>query len=422
DSDVPIVAGRDALHRVFVAADEEGVGSHVTATLAWGNGAPVERELVVGASSEDRDLGSTFDFDIAGADVVPGATYRVELSGAAVESPYARFPVVGDRAAVPVSPFGQLRVVVVPIRYGGDGSGRVPDTSPAVLAAYARAFERLYPVARVDVSVRSPWSYDLPVAANDEAAWTRLLTAFTKLRGDDDAPDDAYYFGAFDPADSRDDYCLAGCFEGLGHVVTDPLDALDRAAVGLGFADVVGRVAPHEVGHEHGRMHAPCGPGVMDVDPDYPSDAAHAGGRIGVWGYDVLHERLVAPRAHDFMGYCEHDFTSDYTYAGIFARVAALGALTPFGGGAAGLARRTFARALLREDGTLVPLAPVVLRSAGVADHPVRIETAAGVEVAMAHLSRFDHAPGGVLTWPSPSSPPRRVSVELEGRLLELVP
>jgi hypothetical protein len=69
----------------------------------------------------------------------------------------------------------------------------------------------------------------------------------------------------------------------------------------------------HELGHNLGRLHAPCGnPG--GPDPNYP----HAGATLGSTGYDLLTGVLRSPSAYrDYMSYCTPRWTSDYTYGAI---------------------------------------------------------------------------------------------------------
>ncbi|MFO0677369.1 MAG: M66 family metalloprotease [Polyangiaceae bacterium] len=72
----------------------------------------------------------------------------------------------------------------------------------------------------------------------------------------------------------------------------------------------------HEVGHAHGRPHAPCG--VSDTDPSFP----YSGGTIGVWGYDFRSKALVSPNTgKDFMSYCTPEWVSDYTFGKLFERI-----------------------------------------------------------------------------------------------------
>jgi hypothetical protein len=140
------------------------------------------------------------------------------------------------------------------------------------------------------------------------------------LRTADGAPSDVYYYGLIKPTQYFSEFCGASCSGGIGYVAVDEdgrFDPAYRVAMGLGYMiDSSFRVALHEIGHNHGRMHAPCPPGglITGVDPDYPYDDA----LIGVWGWDSRGDRLLrSPEwATDVMGYCGNQWVSDYTYAG----------------------------------------------------------------------------------------------------------
>ena len=78
---------------------------------------------------------------------------------------------------------------------------------------------------------------------------------------------------------------------GLSPVVTNPTDSASRGSVGLGFTgDGSAGTMAHEVGHAHGRSHAPCG-GASGVDPGFP----YSGGAIGTWGYSAATKQLMDP-------------------------------------------------------------------------------------------------------------------------------
>jgi len=79
----------------------------------------------------------------------------------------------------------------------------------------------------------------------------------------------------------------------------------------------------HEVGHNHGRNHAPCAPGnnISGVDAKYP----YPGAKIGTWGYDGRKKVFFDPTTTlDIMGYCDPKWISDYTYKGLMDRVASV--------------------------------------------------------------------------------------------------
>ena len=79
-----------------------------------------------------------------------------------------------------------------------------------------------------------------------------------------------------------------------------------RASVSLARAGIMA----HELGHNLGLGHAPCGdpPGP---DPLFPSASA----RIGSWGYDFGRTALVDPTVYDLMSYCRDPYwISDYHF------------------------------------------------------------------------------------------------------------
>ena len=93
-------------------------------------------------------------------------------------------------------------------------------------------------------------------------------------------------------------------------------------AVGIGFGTVGVATFAHELGHNHGRAHAPCG-GASDVDQSYPS--AYTSGNIGVRGYDLFAQELKEATTHrDHMGYCAPDWISDYGFNLYADRIAAV--------------------------------------------------------------------------------------------------
>ena len=108
---------------------------------------------------------------------------------------------------------------------------------------------------------------------------------------------------------------------GLSTVVDSPNTSFLRASVGVGYpGEDSANTAAHEVGHAHGREHAPCG-GAQGVDPQFP----YSGGVIGSWGYDILAKTFLSPtKGHDMMSYCPNEWVSDYTYSALFDRIAAL--------------------------------------------------------------------------------------------------
>jgi hypothetical protein len=90
-----------------------------------------------------------------------------------------------------------------------------------------------------------------------------------------------------------------------------------RAAIGLTDLPDLGIdgevIAAHELGHNFGRWHAPCGVNI-DLDNNYPYD----GGIIGEYGFYMEPFRVMPTTKKDVMGYCEDLWISDYTYRGLY--------------------------------------------------------------------------------------------------------
>ena len=76
------------------------------------------------------------------------------------------------------------------------------------------------------------------------------------------------------------------------------------------FSQALPTTVAHEIGHNMGLWHAPCG-GAGGPDPLYP----HPWGVIGSWGYDRENRRLVSPHTPDLMSYCGSQWISEYHYA-----------------------------------------------------------------------------------------------------------
>jgi len=393
---LPIVAGRDALLRVFVQNDGSFAGS-LTGRLHLGTGEPIEVTSTLGGNSDDGNLASTLNFEVPGAALTPDQGYRLELGalegGSKDVAPIA-YPAEGTQP-IPATPVGDtLKIMIVPIQYQADGSGRLPNTSDEQMALYQQGFGAMYPVPRVEISLHEPMAWGSQVGAFGDG-WDTLLMAVAQLRASDGAPPDLYYFGAFAPASSLGAYCGGGCVAGLG-MSSGPEDSYARAAIGLDFGgpdDVT--TALHEVGHNHGRQHSPCE--TYDADPAYP----YHDGSDGVWGYDRATQQLFPPTAADIMGYCTPSWISDWTFVAFFDRIRAVN-----GAGNAYVIGdpappKTYDRARVDADGTLHLADPVTLHRPPSAEPRALRLRSSGTKskTVTAQYYAFDHLPGGVLLW-----------------------
>lgn len=315
---VDLVANRPAVVRVF-AQSSGATGAPITVRLKIGDQAPLEQVVDSLDGGSDASYGSTVNFDVPASMMVSGAPVTVELKEPAASS-------AGPNPAASTGPMSwalrashSLKVTIIPVRYAADGSNRMPDTSANQLEAYRNAFMRVYPATDVIISVGQPFTWNGGIDASGNG-WDTLLNAISEERSSANTAFDEYFYGAFEPSGSFEQFCGGGCVAGLGFI-GDPNGEYSRAAIGLGYSgDVATSTAVHEVGHNHGRPHSPCG-GVSGADPGYP----HAGGDIGVWGMDIFSHQMVQPSYKDFMGYCDPTWISDYVYEEILDFMTATG-------------------------------------------------------------------------------------------------
>jgi hypothetical protein len=207
-------------------------------------------------------------------------------------------------------------VLIVPIAYNADGSGRLPDTSAAQLQILSDWMYRIYPVDQIELVVDEPWDLSYAIAPNG-SGWGDLLYDMTDIRQSRNVPNDTYIYGMFRPAEGIGQFCGGGCVAGLSWRADNPNDEWARASIGLGFSgEGTAGTMIHEIGHAHGRSHANCQ--VQDSDPNYP----HSEGRLGVWGWDPINQVLMSPDDNrDMMGYCSPRWVSDYTWSALLERV-----------------------------------------------------------------------------------------------------
>ena len=301
DFSVPLVAGEDALLRVFVMADSGVVASMppVQATLYRG-GEETHSVRIDGSSIQvpwtmvEGNLDATANAVIPGAVLVPGTEVVVEVDPDGMLDPSlgigGRIPARG-RVALDVRAVPDFHVTAVPLLWAAN-----PDSSGYKVAVELTAEHELFnetrdwlPVDEFEVAVREAVLVDYDPGEGDGLA--RTLSDVALVRAADGA--DGYYMGVIPRRE--------GGVRGRAYL---------PGMVSVSLMD--GRVIAHEFGHNFSLAHAPCG-NPAGVDGRYP----HAGGLIGSWGYDFRRRTLVDPEIHtDLMTYCDvRPWISDYSFA-----------------------------------------------------------------------------------------------------------
>jgi hypothetical protein len=314
DRPVPLVQGRQALFRVYVDLGSDFTTRDFAARLAIVNDSTISRyasKQRISVSSTDAKTESTFLLNVPGDKLGANTKYSLQLVECAAGSgsvSQARFPASGE-AELGARKAGGLNVTLLPVR----ANSRVPDTGPEALQLYREYLDAMYPVEQVNFTVGKTIDTDYPIN------WTTLVEQIRAQRKADSPAASVYYYGLVKPTETLSAYCKSGCTAGIGYV-SPAKQVATRAAVGLAFGDEVSAATmAHEIGHNHGRNHAPCSPSkITGVDEAYPV----ADGRIDAWGYDTRKQVFYSPTStNDVMGYCDPKWSSAYTYKGLLDRI-----------------------------------------------------------------------------------------------------
>jgi len=409
----PVVIGRPALVRVFVTPDPEWEPREVSVRLHVSNASgaqPIQAiPRLVDAPSAEDPMGAAFTFDVPGEQLTGDASYSVDIRDSQPDKPGstngAVWPELGEASFRAEDSFGPLSLVLVPFRYDADGSGRLPDLGEGQLKKFTDLMFGTYPVPALDLQIHAPIPWTTPVVKSGQG-FGSVLQATLRLRIQEAAPTNVYYYGVIAPANSLIEFCGVGaCVAGVGSLPASPDDVFRRGSMGLSFVN--DQQAPltfvHEIGHAHGRAHAPCTPpGVplRAVDSAYP----YAQGFTGIWGNDLTAGTLKDPaRHHDLMSYCPPYWVSDYTFNALFQRIVALNQnarwLPPTG------PEVRYRIVVIEPDGTMVRGGSVVLRSAPQGDRrPLELLGEGGVVIGSVTGSFYGYSNmnGGLLLVPEP--------------------
>jgi hypothetical protein len=201
-----------------------------------------------------------------------------------------------------------LSLFLVGVSYTAVTPNLAAPTQAAISAALFQLI-KTYPVGDFIETGYQTLAYGKVVTGNvasGSPGFDDLLSKLNELRGS--SPD--IYLGVLP----------AGVIETAGNTIGG--DAIEGGKAAGVFVDSPADI-PHEIGHNLGRLHAPCSPGMCnpppkDVDPNYPQYAAFPAGSIGVIGFDATTDTTFDPSStFDFMAYAFPQWVSAYTYTGL---------------------------------------------------------------------------------------------------------
>lgn len=326
----PLLGGRDTLIRVMWTLDPGFTPRPIEARLSIsderGEVSEQRQTLAIEGPADPRRLDGTFFFDLVADEARAGLRFSVELHEveASAEPPPAELPVAPAEGPQLIGfqdgPMA-LRVHVVPLHAAWPGCTASPDTSPAVMDAFADSMFQRNPTTGVELTVA-----DEPIVLTEapQSLWDTFVL-LQQRRVADKATPDQYYYGLLDACGATDIDGAGGM--AFGQPTAGPDVGYQRVAAGLWLGwDLPwsSTTFVHEVGHLQGLAHVACEQSTPNPDPSFP----HDNGSIGVWGFGITDFTLRNPDyARDYMSYCYDDnWVADWTWWETYDRIAALNA------------------------------------------------------------------------------------------------
>ena len=305
--DVPLVTNRDGYLRVFVVSDGTNTAAPSVRVRLYRSGAVIATFNIASpaastpTSRDEGRLASSWNVKIPRGLIAPGLAVLAEVDpdNAIAEQNEAdnSYPASGTPQPQTVRDAPILGVTFVPVRQSANDL--VGDVSDANRGRYLEMSRRMHPLPGVDADVHAVYTTttnDALEADDGNGAWATVLSEVDALRVTEGTARN--YYGVVRVA-------YGSGIAGLGYIGRP-------TAMGYDLDFDRSRVMAHELGHNWGRPHSPCGtPG--NPDPSYP----YPGGIIGAYGLDMLNEVLKDPSFPDIMGYCADPWISDYTFRAI---------------------------------------------------------------------------------------------------------
>ena len=318
-----LVKDRNALVQVFWSVPGNWEARPIKAKLHLRNGQGVlgvlEVVKTISGSPSSGSLDGSITFQLPASIFVGNLQFYVELWEG--EPGHEGIPASSAAPAGPVGgmqPIGvtdepmEAKIVMVPVKY--DYGNCHTDTTSTLndnLQAFADHFFAQNPIHTLKIEIRP----EKLVRDTQVTTLTQITSMLAGLRYTDFAEPNEYYFALLDA-------CTGG-IDGAGGIspgTPGPVKGLGDLRVSVGLLAGINwskGTFVHELGHNQGRPHSPCG-GPDGPDPNYP----HANASIGVYGFNILSGQWFGPSNNkDYMSYCDPVWVSDWTWDWVHEQV-----------------------------------------------------------------------------------------------------
>ena len=297
---VPLIAGRDAILRVFVTSNEVNFYESVDVQARFIHHGGIWKTPILTTKSDSIETELIDDFyksyfynvAIPGEFIRPGTLVEIELD------PEDKLPLSLSLQPNPASfqlPVVKVpvhRQIVVPTIASGGGSDTDILQWTEGLTNESRHFAMMrtaMPVHEMEVELHEVFHTTADLRTYE--GWIQWINEVDVLRIAEGRTG-WYYYAVFSHTYRSG---IGGVALWEGH-----------SAAGITSDWTIA----HELGHNFGLLHAPCA--APHVDPNFP----YSFGRIGQWGFDIGNEQVYDPRfTLDLMGYCSGPrWISDYHF------------------------------------------------------------------------------------------------------------